>query len=147
MADFLYTIKAHPTTYAGVEFRSRLEATWAAFFDICGIWWQYEPIDLDGWTPDFGLRLSGALVLAEVKPVDPIRPEHFLKAYSRWEEVHVMLLGLNPAENDLPWFGMLLDAPSRSEHDWVTIHKATFIDDMDGKWKQAQNTTRWKGPR
>ena len=31
-----YTIKAIPTTYAGVRFRSRLEARWAAFFDLCG---------------------------------------------------------------------------------------------------------------
>jgi hypothetical protein len=25
---------AHPTRYAGVNFRSRLEAKWAAFFDL-----------------------------------------------------------------------------------------------------------------
>lgn len=34
-----YAIKAIPTTYAGVNFRSRLEARWAAFFDLCG--WKY----------------------------------------------------------------------------------------------------------
>lgn len=147
MADFLYTIKAHPTTYAGVEFRSRLEATWAAFFDICGVKWEYEPVDLDGWVPDFSLKLSGALVLAEVKPVDPIRLEYFLKAHSYWKEVQVMLLGLNPSDDGLPWFGMLLDAPISSKHDWHDIHEATFIDGIEDKWKQASNTTRWKGPR
>ena len=29
-------IAAIPTTYSGVVFRSRLEARWAAFFDLCG---------------------------------------------------------------------------------------------------------------
>ncbi len=29
-----YTIKAIPTEYAGVHFRSRTEARWAAFFDV-----------------------------------------------------------------------------------------------------------------
>lgn len=51
-----YTMKAHPTLYNGVLFRSRLEARWAAFFDLCKIEWQYEPVDLHGWTPDFRLK-------------------------------------------------------------------------------------------
>ena len=65
----IYTIAAHPTKYKGALFRSRLEATWAAFFDLCGAEWQYEPIDLRGWTPDFQVQYSGRLdVYAEVKP-------------------------------------------------------------------------------
>jgi hypothetical protein len=54
---FDYTIKAHPTRYKGVLFRSRLEAQWAAFFDLCRWRWKYEPIDLEGWTPDFYLEI------------------------------------------------------------------------------------------
>lgn len=42
-----------PTTYAGVRFRSRLEAKWACFFDQLGIHWEYELLDLNGWIPDF----------------------------------------------------------------------------------------------
>ena len=52
-----YTIKSHPTQYAGVLFRSRLEARWAAFFDLCKWKWEYEPIDFADWTPDFFLRI------------------------------------------------------------------------------------------
>jgi hypothetical protein len=48
-----YTMKSHPTLYKGTMFRSRLEARYAAYFDLCGFKWEYEPIDLDGWTPDF----------------------------------------------------------------------------------------------
>lgn len=44
---------AIPTMYAGIQFRSRLEATWAAMFDNLGIRWEYEPVDLDGYIPDF----------------------------------------------------------------------------------------------
>ncbi len=67
---FDYTVKAHPTTYAGVNFRSRLEARWAAFFDECGWEWEYEPIDLKGWSPDFSIKGHKGDILVEVKPVD-----------------------------------------------------------------------------
>lgn len=60
--------KAIPTTYGRTAFRSRLEAHWAAMFDICGWRWEYEPVDLNGYIPDFVLRFPAGLVLAEVKP-------------------------------------------------------------------------------
>jgi hypothetical protein len=34
---------AVPTSYAGVQFRSKLEADWAAYFDFESIQWSYEP--------------------------------------------------------------------------------------------------------
>ncbi len=55
-------IPAKPTIYKGIQFRSRLEARWAKFFDEFGMSWQYEPyvfqIDLgdncyEQYTPDF----------------------------------------------------------------------------------------------
>ena len=51
------TIKAIPTTYAHVEFRSRLEARWAVFFDALEVEWEYEPerARMEGvyYAPDF----------------------------------------------------------------------------------------------
>ena len=61
-------IKAIPTTYAGTNFRSRLEARWAAYFDELNIPWEYEPFDLEGWAPDFAITVLGEQVLVEVKP-------------------------------------------------------------------------------
>ena len=61
-----YDIKAHPTVYGARQFRSRLEAKWASFFDLCGWQFEYEPFDLEGWSPDF---LLGGNVLVEVKPI------------------------------------------------------------------------------
>lgn len=54
---FEYTMPIHPTKYHGVEFRSRLEAHWACFFDLCGLEWKYEPIKLGDWIPDFLLEI------------------------------------------------------------------------------------------
>lgn len=63
-------IRAIPTTYAGVEFRSRLEADYAATFDSIGLSWQYEPEGFklsDGtwYSPDF--YLPSAKAWCEVK--------------------------------------------------------------------------------
>lgn len=62
------TIKAIPTTYNGQRFRSRLEARWAAFFDLCSWRWSYEPQDFHGYIPDFALHFRTP-ILVEVKPV------------------------------------------------------------------------------
>ena len=56
------------TTYAGVRFRSRLEARWAAMFDLLKWHWDYEPIDLSEYVPDFVLHMPRAPLLVEVKP-------------------------------------------------------------------------------
>ena len=63
-------IAAIPTIYKNVRFRSRLEAKWAAFFDLVGWRWEYEPLDFDGWIPDFALYgETGNVILVEVKPI------------------------------------------------------------------------------
>lgn len=61
--------KAHgiPTEYRGFRFRSRLEAGWAAFFDLIAAPWSYEPVDLSGYVPDFVIGYDVPL-LVEVKP-------------------------------------------------------------------------------
>lgn len=63
------SIKAIPTFYNGQRFRSRLEARWAAFFDLCEWPWVYEPEDYDGYIPDFKLQLR-VPIYVEVKPVE-----------------------------------------------------------------------------
>ena len=63
-----YTIQAKETAFAGIEFRSRLEARWAAFFNALRWSWVYEPLDLGVWSPDFLLR-GATSVFVEVKPI------------------------------------------------------------------------------
>jgi len=57
------------TFYRGIRFRSRLESKWAAFFDEVGWRWQYEPIDFEGWIPDFVLFGRTEQIFVDVKPI------------------------------------------------------------------------------
>lgn len=63
-----YKITAIETRYNGIIFRSRLEAKWAAMFDLLGWEWTYEPTDFNGWIPDFAIHGS-EIIYVEVKPV------------------------------------------------------------------------------
>ena len=56
-----------PTLYRGTRFRSRVEARWAAFFDLIAWPWHYEPFDLNGYIPDFVLSFEAGPLLVEVK--------------------------------------------------------------------------------
>ena len=55
------------TKYEGITYRSRLEARWAVFFDLVGWQWEYEPIDGNGYIPDF-VVMGARPVVVEVKP-------------------------------------------------------------------------------
>lgn len=105
---FEYTKKARDTMYAGCLFRSRLEATWAAFFDICGIKWVYEPFDLPGWSPDF---LIQDRVVVEVKPIqtpdiDVVNKMLNAAISAKLSDVHcLLLLGCSPiSRRTLGWY-------------------------------------------
>jgi hypothetical protein len=60
--------KGIPTVYDSMRFRSRLEAKWARFFDLCGWKWSYEPYDFAGWIPDFAIG-DELQTLVEVKSI------------------------------------------------------------------------------
>lgn len=67
------TWKARPTTYRGIEMRSRLEATYAAGLDEMGHPWEYEPrafaSQAGQYLPDFVVEnpVVGTVYI-EVKP-------------------------------------------------------------------------------
>jgi hypothetical protein len=67
--DMSERIGAIETEYAGIKFRSRLEARWAVFFDSCGMDWKYEleGFEANGhrYLPDF--YLPGPKTWCEVK--------------------------------------------------------------------------------
>ena len=93
-----YSIAAIPTAYGGREYRSRLEARWAAFFDLLGWRHEHEPFDLGQWSPDFLLVGDDARALVEVKPItEPHEPtiskmEAALKSASARPDLEVALL-------------------------------------------------------
>lgn len=163
---FTYTVAAHPTAYCGITFRSRLEATWAAFFDICEWKWAYEPLDLPGWTPDFILFDQMAVEVKPLLNVDQAQglPETMLA--SGWTG-HLGILGVKPRcfgtdrETDIGWslssnppfryIGSqgnisLLSGPDTFDYSWDTDSGGGQCRDIiDDAWVRAINTTQWKG--
>ncbi len=57
-------VQAIPTSYRGVSFRSRLEATWAYNLDAWGISWSYEP---EGFTLPSGARYLPDFWLPDIR--------------------------------------------------------------------------------
>jgi hypothetical protein len=128
-----YTIEAKPTFYNGVQFRSRLEAKWAAYFDLEGWKWWYEPIDLGNWSPDFLIKLepSDDGCYIEVKPIRKFDRDTAIKMLISTAP-RVALFGL---DNESCW--------------WWSKYDGEFLDfsliSGEGEmWKQACNTVQWR---
>ncbi len=91
-----------PTTYSGTNFRSRLEARWAAFFDLIGWEWVYEPLDASGYIPDF-LITGKQPLFVEVGPC--VTPEDYMAKSAKPAAVaaelgHDMLIvGVTPVQS------------------------------------------------
>src|SRR4051812_23166013 len=99
-----YSIKAIPTLYRDRHYRSRLEARWAAFFDLLGWRHEYEPGDLSGWAPDFLIRTAGDPLLVEVKPIVDLDDETCWKMASSARAAGfdgtILLVGTSPFINE-----------------------------------------------
>jgi hypothetical protein len=151
----VYTIKAIETEYNGVVFRSRLEAHWAAFFDIVGWEWEYEPLDLCKWIPDFRVKFPCGhsecpgyhVLLVEVKPyysIDEFEGHPCLQyPYGGLRGSTIpadssAAFGVNP---DVTWWEMVHGNGGGVEaikNGWVNRDI-----DIDLAWKQAGFLTRY----
>lgn len=152
-----YSIKAIPTTYRGRRYRSRLEAKWAAFFDLVGWQAEYEPFDLGLWSPDF--LLSGTWkegyvqqIMVEVKPivdVDSETAEKMVKARSNLStkdgrrDLPMLLLGTAPfhtTEKKQLNIGWIIDGAYEGE--WRDIgDPVTAVDDRLAHFKWFADQT------
>lgn len=113
-----------PTTYRGILFRSRVEARWAAAFDRMGWLWEYEPIDLDGYIPDFLVSMGGARILIEIKhspdESELDRAKDKIEA-SGWHGEAVVLrdyLDDTSSEPVIGWFGEVEVGPDGEQFAW-----------------------------
>jgi hypothetical protein len=97
-----YTIAAIPTVYRGRRYRSRLEARWAAFFDLLGWQHEYEPFDLGKWSPDFLLfRDRKRQFFVEIKPIadfDVDVADRMWGAAQSSGDIGLLLLGVAPTK-------------------------------------------------
>lgn len=105
-----YEIISIPTVYKGCQFRSRLEASWVAFFDLVGWQWEYEPFDMKGWTPDFLLHFK-TKALVECKPTEESCRETMRQLQSGWanQTFDILVLGNGFGEDNI--CGWISDAP------------------------------------
>lgn len=135
------THAAIPTVYKGIQMRSRLEARWAAFFDLCTWQWSYESLDFNGWIPDFARSTEHpweSVSLFEIKPVRAF--EYPADVAEKMERA----VGADISKYDLWILGMDPSAMWRREpgQGWKLID----IGDWRPRWIAAGNPTQWKRP-
>lgn len=161
MSALSYDIKAIPTMFMGRKYRSRLEAKWAAFFHLLSTQrivrrWEYEPLDLGGWSPDFYVDFEWGSVLVEVKPISEFHPATADKLLANDPEFcDLLLVGLSPwidtvminERLSLNMYGVdkhiLGWMYSRHADDWFM----RSCDYADGSWDKACNLVQHKHRR
>lgn len=138
------------TTYGGIEYRSRLEARYAAFFAAIGWTFTYEPFDADGYIPDFLIH-GEAPLLVEVKPAVTVAEFHapvdkLTRGLTRHWKHDILIVGASPlpllpafSPGDTRPLAGLLGEP---EHDWdddATVYGWNW---QPGQWITCRNCTK-----
>jgi hypothetical protein len=142
------------TTHNGIEYWSRLEARWAAFFDRIGWAHTYEPFDGDGYIPDF-LIPGEAPMLVEVKPA-VLRAEYLAPVekataglVKRWQH-DILIVGAmpfpvwpadSPDPQDYPHAGILGEHFDEPNGDWCTSPARPWGFDS-GRWHRCRQCGR-----
>ena len=139
-----YELDAIPTKFMGVRFRSRLEAKWAAFFQLMQWKWQYEPRDFSGWMPDFGLY-GKTTMYVEVKPISTFHDETWNKmASSGCPESQMLLVGETvpvPGHSDRPYMGWQRVAGQTDLIGHVRLPSHGRAEEL---WRIACNQVQWQ---
>ncbi|MGW5431860.1 hypothetical protein ACWET9_32375 [Streptomyces sp. NPDC004059] len=152
-SDGQTAIEALPTVYRDTEFRSLLEACWAATLDSLHIAWEYEPETFTlpsgaRYLPDFHLTEIG--VWLEVKGPGIPRVE---KAYElgemlacdcadlactcRWPGGEVVIVGHPPAPIN-PWI-------DEAYSHWPSVAKSKLVRNHGGfiRWTSTRRHNSW----
>ena len=131
----IINMKSIQTKYRGYTFRSRLEARWAVFFDLCNWRWEYEPVDFDGWLPDFALYGKDILYV-EVKPIIDLPEWLTIKIDKSGCKEEVLVLGqTNPIINSEYY-------PTHCQIGW--LRENIYNDEYRSTWWQNAFYTRMK---
>jgi len=91
-------MEAIPTTYSGLQFRSRLEAQYALLFDLLYLDWAYEPAKFTvglglkkGYIPDFYLK--DLKIWVEIKPPNFEDDQKYVDFYEMMGDCFVIIKG------------------------------------------------------
>jgi len=137
-------MKGIPTVYKERNMRSRLEARWAAMFDLLSWDWEYEPFDLEGWIPDFVIYGAKEEIIVEVKPysrLDQYDIEKIKKGIRGTEKegTDILLVGSRLIAQDIwnppcPSIGFLGDGSWCEEYDFEpAVWLRSTMDNSDEK--------------
>lgn len=146
-------IEALPTVYRGTEFRSLLEASWAATLDSLDIAWEYEPqmFDLPSgarYLPDFHLADIGTWLEVKGPGIPRIEKAYelgktlackcpLLSCNCTWPGGEMVIVGHPPTPID-PWTdGDYRHWPSRAKAKLVRRHGG-FI-----RWTSTRRHNSW----
>lgn len=140
-------------------FRSRLESRIAAFLDLTGITWAYEPFDLKQYIPDLLIELPTGPTILECKPA--IAAPEFREPCRRvtrsgWAGPALVIgsqLSLAPDDRaDLTLYGTC----AAEVGGWARVGRGRWpaklgaypfgegVEIFD-RWAHALNATQWKG--
>ena len=133
------------STYQGLQFKTPLEAQWAAFFDLAG--WEYRtnPVAVKNVQPDFRATFKcghsecngSHTLLVTVLPVDSVEKFEGHPAYARSQD-----FGVDGPSGCDGW-AILGNGPSVTQ--WCMSHGAgggmdnvpTWVDDAEELWVRA----------
>lgn len=136
-------IKAIQTRYKGYNFRSRLEARWAVFFDALGYKWEYEPEGFvlstgAHYLPDF--HIKG--VDSNGEPFDywgEVKPDHVL-SQAECEKIDAFGYGLLATTSRL---FVLSGVPEVKAYECVGSHPHFLWGAHQRPWMLLTGETQW----
>lgn len=148
------TIEAVPSWYAGITFRSKLEADWAATLDQWGIRWEYEPETISlpsgvNYIPDFWLPELGTWL--EVKGTGVPRIEKAIElgkarachcegdCACQWPGGEYVLIG-HPPTGYNPWAD---HDPETDHRAWWAVERAGWNHHGHPNWSASTGHTAW----
>lgn len=108
------------TNYNVLLFDTELEAIWAAFFDLAGWQWWYNPIAIENWKPDFKVK--------------------FPCKHSECNGCHTLMVSVIPERNISP----LRYHPSLSYSYGVTDNNNKYIADSGALFGIGPLATKWE---
>lgn len=148
-------IKAIPTTYRGVEFRSRTEARWALLFDLFAVKWEYEVEGYqlascwylpDFWLPEFKCFAEVKGIADHWDDLSRTKVRELALTTNRW----VLLLDEMRAGNpyvralipqldvdEVLTFWVNLPTSIRLGRLWYEQDEPAALDDVDSRWVSA----------
>lgn len=140
--------------YNGRLYRSRLEARYAAFFDLMNYESEYEPLDLPGWSPDFLIQYRGFSSYVEVKPIKTIQelePEYIQRVVTAAlplynQNFEIRITGIDPSYQWLLTSNKLCFSPEGKRMEVAYFVPAPTHSNILPLFKEAANKVMFLKP-